>query len=529
MSTRGSRTTGKDGSRADATRTAAAAATLLKADRRALNKRKLPEEPFRLAIEAAPTGMLMMDGTGTIVLVNAQIEHLFGYARDELLGQRIEKLVPERFRSHHPDLRNAFLGDPSTRAMGAGRELYGLRKDGTEVPIEIGLNPLRTPEGEFVLSSVVDITERKHLEDRFRLAIEAAPTGMLMMDGTGTIVLVNAQIENLFGYPRDELLGRRIEKLVPERYRSHHPDLRNTFLRDPTTRPMGAGRELYGLRKDGTEVPIEIGLNPLRMPEGVFVLSSVVDISQRQEIDLMKSGFISTVSHELRTPLTSISGSLGLLESGTMGVLPDKAAAMVRVAYRNSQRLVRIINDILDIGKIDAGALDLRMASVKLKELVEQSVEANAGYAEKYQMFFRFDGAGVDGLVLADPDRLMQVLSNLLSNAAKFSQPGADVVIRVKSAPSTMRVEVEDSGPGIPERFRARIFERFAQADYSASRRSEGTGLGLSIARKLVEAMGGTIGFSTELGQGTIFHFELPRIEEPPAMCPDVQLPDAGN
>src|SRR5579863_6455180 len=239
-------------------------------------------QQFQLALEAAPTGMLMMNEAGTIVLVNAQIEALFGYPRDELLGQRLEMLVPERFRAHHPDLRKLFFGDPKTRVMGAGRELYGLRKDGTEVPIEIGLNPLQTPEGRFVLSSIADITERKRATEQFRLALEAAPTGMLMMDETGTIVLVNAQIEALFGYGRDELLGKRLEMLVPERFRAHHPELRKTFFGDPKTRVMGAGRELYGLRKDGTEVPIEIGLNPLQTPEGRFVLSSIADITERK-------------------------------------------------------------------------------------------------------------------------------------------------------------------------------------------------------------------------------------------------------
>lgn len=358
---------------------------------------------------------------------------------------------------------------------------------------------------------------RKKLEDPFRLALEAAPTGMLMIDSQGKMMLVNAQIEKLFEYPREELLGQPIEMLVPERFRAHHPDLRDSFFRDPTTRPMGGGRELYGLRKDGTEVPIEIGLNPLRTPDGEFVLSSVVDITERHEIEQMRRAFISTVSHELRTPLTSISGSLGLLQSGAIGLLPEKAAEMVKIAYQNSERLVRIINDILDIGKIDAGALDLQRVSVPLNELVRQAVEANAGYAEKHQIRYVVDSPLASGHVLADADRLMQVLSNLLSNAAKFSQPGADVLIRVLGDRGSLRVEVEDFGPGIPEKFRSRVFEQFAQADHSSSRRFEGTGLGLNIAKKLLEAMGGTIGFSTVLGRGTIFFFELPRIEEPSA------------
>jgi PAS domain S-box-containing protein len=176
---------------------------------RDITDRKRSAEQFRLAIEAAPTGMLMMDESGAIVLVNAQVEKLFGYLRAELLGQKIEILVPARFRMHHPGFRTDFFGDPKARAMGGGRDLYGLRKDGSEVPIEIGLNPLRTSEGNFVLSSVVDITERKRAFEQFRMAIEAAPTGMLMMDRDGVVVLVNEQIEKLFGYPRAQVLGQR--------------------------------------------------------------------------------------------------------------------------------------------------------------------------------------------------------------------------------------------------------------------------------------------------------------------------------
>ena len=221
------------------------------------------DETFRLIVEAAPNAIVVIDEGGRVVLVNSQTERLFGYARDEIVGRAVEMLVPERFRSTHPRLRNSFFGDAAARPMGAGRDLYGLRKDGSEFPVEIGLNPIRTDRGMLILSAIVDITERKRAERRFRLAIESAPSGMVMVDREGIIVLVNSQAEELFGYSREELVGRPVEILVPERFAHNHPGYRSGFFTHPESRPMGAGRDLYGRRKDGTEFPIEIGLNPI--------------------------------------------------------------------------------------------------------------------------------------------------------------------------------------------------------------------------------------------------------------------------
>jgi PAS domain S-box-containing protein len=371
-------------------------------------------------------------------------------------------------------------------------------------------NALRLPGSAALTAANARNTEQKRATDRFRLALEAAPAGMLMLDEAGRIVLVNAQIESLFGYPRAELLGQTIEMLVPERFRGRHPAHRAEFFAVPRMRAMSGGMDLFGLRKDGSEIPVEIGLNPLQTAEGVFVISTIVDISRQRELDRIRSEFISTVSHELRTPLTSISGALGLLQSGAAGVLPEKATTMARMAYRNSERLVRIINDILDIGKLEAGKVGFRCTHIRLSELLQQSLEANTTYADKYGVHFELDDDSGGELAFVDPNRIIQVLTNLLSNAIKFSPRGAAVRIRARPDGAMLRVEIEDSGPGIPEEFQSRIFQKFSQADASTSRRYEGTGLGLSIARKLIEGMGGLIGFSTEIGHGTVFYFEVP-------------------
>jgi PAS domain S-box-containing protein len=258
---------------------------------RDVSERVRADARFRAALEAAPNAMIMIEGKGTIVFVNSQIETLFGYSKSELIGQPVEVLVPERFRQDHPDYRSSFFANPHARPMGAGRDLYGRHKDGREIPVEIGLNPLTIEEGRFVLASIIDITERKLAEERFRQVIEGAPNGMVIVDANGNMTLVNAQIEQSFGYTRQELLGNPIEMLVPERFRGQHPYFRNRFINDPEARPMGAGRDLFGLRKDGKEFPVEIGLNPIKTDQGVMVLGTIVDITARKlaEEDLRRS------------------------------------------------------------------------------------------------------------------------------------------------------------------------------------------------------------------------------------------------
>ena len=250
-----------------------------------ISERKRAEERFRRVVEAAPSAIVLSGADGRIALVNAQTEKLFGYTRDELVGQAIEMLVPERFRARHPGYRTGFFSAPTARPMGVGRELFGLRKDGNEFPAEIGLDPLDTDEGPMVLASIIDVGERKRAEERFRQVVEAAPNAMVLVGRDGRISLVNAQTEHLFGYPRDELLGESVELLVPERFRARHPALRMAFFAHPEGRPMGVGRELFGLRRDGHEFPVEIGLNPLETREGLMVLASILDIGERKRAE----------------------------------------------------------------------------------------------------------------------------------------------------------------------------------------------------------------------------------------------------
>ncbi len=249
------------------------------------------EQQFREIVEAAPSGMIMVNQQGIIILVNQLIVQQFGYMRKELVGQKIECLLPERFRSNHPEQRNAFFRTPEPRQMGQGRELYGQRKNGSEFPVEIGLNPLKIDDGSFVLASVVDITDRKHVQDdlqeseeKNRLIIESAPNGMVMVNEMNIITLVNEALTMQFGYAREELIGQSIECLVPEAFRVQHSQHCESFFASLQSREMGKGREVYARRKDGTLFHVEIALNPMTTDDGEFVLATVVDITERKEV-----------------------------------------------------------------------------------------------------------------------------------------------------------------------------------------------------------------------------------------------------
>ena len=247
-----------------------------------VTERKQAETQFLRIVEAAPSGLVLVDAKGEIELANPEAERAFGYARGELVGRPVESLVPEVARSRHGDWRSAYLRHPSTRPMGAGRDLYGRRKDGSEFPVEIGLTPVDSVDGPVILATVVDITERKRAEARFLQIVEAAPSGLVLVNRQGTIELVNPQAEHAFGYGPGELIGQPVETLVPERARGQHGDWRRFYLDQPSARPMGAGRDLFGRRKDGSEFPVEIGLTPVEAAEGTMVLATVVDITERK-------------------------------------------------------------------------------------------------------------------------------------------------------------------------------------------------------------------------------------------------------
>lgn len=343
----------------------------------------------------------------------------------------------------------------------------------------------------------------------------------LVRASDGTIAYANPKFERIFGYEPGELKDKPVEILNAgddeQAVATHQNIARDLLEKGEST------YEVHNVRKDGTPFWCRATTVLFEHPEyGQVFVAVQEDVDERKKMERIKDDFISMVSHELRTPLTSIRGSLGLLTGGAAGELPDQARSLLDIAANNCERLVRLTNDILDMEKIESGKMPFHPGPVDLVPLVEQAILSNRAYAHGFGVEIRLVEA-VPARVLADPDRLHQVLTNLLSNAARHSPRGASVEIRVQRDGGRSRVSVTDRGTGIPPEFQPRVFEKFAQAD-SRWRRHEGsTGLGLSISRAIIERHGGRIWFETEVGAGTTFSFELPDLTLEPVLPSPIQ------
>jgi PAS domain S-box-containing protein len=347
-------------------------------------------------------------------------------------------------------------------------------------------------------------------EQYLRTILSTMLDGVLTIDAAGVIQSLNPATEQIFGYSSNELLGHNIAVLMAEPDAQQRDEYLHRYQRTGMANVIGVGREVQGLRKDGSLFAMELTVCELHHQGRTLFLGMVRDITERRRIEMMKNEFVSTVSHELRTPLTSIAGSLGMITGGVFGPLPAPLQQMIDIAHENSQRLIFMINDLLDMDKLLAGNIQLELQEQPLQPLLQQACAANQGYGVERRVAVRLVAAAPAGLVRVDGPRVLQVLANLISNAIKFSPSDDCVQIEASTQGDWLRVTVTDHGPGIPAAFRARIFTKFAQADSSDTRQRGGTGLGLAISRELIERMGGRIGFDSEEGAGACFYFELP-------------------
>jgi len=498
---------------------------LVEAERLARIGAESTERRLRVALEAGRMGTWQWTmGTGNLKW-SPGLEAIHGYAPGTF------PCTFGAFRQEiHPDDRDRTL-TAITEAVEQRHdhhiEYRIVRADGTMRWVEgrgqLFLNDRGEPD--HMVGVCADVTERKLSEERFRLAIEAAPTAMIVVDRHGTITYANALSEPLFGYTPAEIVGESIERLVPARFRGHHAEYRKGFAADATRRSMGAGRDLYALRKDGSEVPVEIGLSPFETDGGAFAVAAVTDISERKHMEAallergrdaehanrLKDQFLAMVSHELRTPLNAVLGWADILQRGAID--DTKHGRALTAIHTNASRQVQLIDELLDVSRIIAGKLRLERAAVDLADIVRTAVDIVQPSADRKRIDLVLETDPSLRTFYADPGRLHQILANLLSNAVKFTPDAGAVRLRVRRADSMVEISVADTGQGIPADFLPLVFEPFRQADGPLTRRHGGLGLGLSIVKHLVEAHGGTVSAeSAGENQGSTFIVRLPTV-----------------
>jgi len=499
----------------------------------------------RAIVDGADHLIITTDTNGVVQSFNRSAEMHLGYQAEELVG----KSTPAVFHDAGEIVRRAqelnaagITVQPGFDVFAArARQIYGgdthewiyIRKDGSRFPVSLTITALRDSHGEInaFLGIATDISERRRAEEELRKlsrAIEQSPVSVVITNADGEIEYVNAKFSEVTGYAALEVIGRN-PRIMQSGLTS--AEVYQSMWRDILNGRQWRGK-LQNRKKTGELFWEEIYISAIRDRDGKTTNFVAVkeDITERIKIERMKNEFISTVSHELRTPLTSIRGALALIVGGVVGELPAAAKPLVEIAHKNSERLILLVNDILDMEKIEAGKMEFDMQPVKLMPLLKQALEGNHAYAEQYKVSYEMeselasdlpDNSAGDlsgnlsgAMVRVDANRMMQVLANLLSNAAKYSPAGGKVRVAVERMGHRIRVAVKDNGPGIPDEFKGQIFQKFAQADSSDTRKKGGTGLGLSITKAMVEQMGGSIGFDSRPDVLTTFYVEFPIWQE---------------
>ncbi len=466
------------------------------------SQRLAGEANLQSYFEAASHAIIAVSREGLIGLVNGRTEEMFGYSRAELIGQPLEMLVPESYRTAH-------FHDPRAGAMGAGMELSGLRKDGSEFPIEIGLSYIESKDGRLALGLVNDVTERKTAEaaiarknaeirdsaEELRSYLEAASQAILAVSATGRIMLVNRATEEMFGYGREDLLGAEIEMLLPHRFRAQR-----------------------GRRRDGTEFPIEIGLSYIETSDGNLALGLVTDITERKRSadelaaaneELRRSNaeleqFAYLASHDLQEPLRMITSYLNLLDRRCRGQLDQDGEEFLRYAVDGAERMKRLIRDFLAVSRISKQALI--MEPIDAGVVVENALQNLETAIEESHAIIALDRLP---RIPADPGLLAQVFQNLISNGIKF-HGDRPPEIRISAVERGLEwvFSVRDNGLGIESRHAERIFRIFERLQESSE--YSGSGIGLAVCKKIVERHGGRIWFESQPGAGSVFHFSIP-------------------
>ncbi|MDI1260772.1 PAS domain S-box protein [Aquabacterium sp.] len=484
-------------------------------------------ETVALMTLESPDALVLLTAKGHVAHWSKGAQSIFGYSEQEAAGQHWETLSVPADQAIEPGLHIQETLSLGTVTYEAVRR----RKDGSLLYVDVTTKLVRTANLEpMVLSAEKDVTTIKVLRDaklmeaRFRDLLESTPDGIVMANPTGHIVIANSQAERLFGYSEGELRGRSVDALLPERYRKAHVGHRSNYFLQPRKRAMGSGLDLSGLRKDGSEFPIEISLSPLRTEESAFVMSAIRDISERKRFEKAlqeknlelananqaKDRFLASMSHELRTPLNAIIGFTGTLLMKLPGPLNDEQQKQLKTVQSSARHLLALINDLLDVSKIEAGKVELHLEAVDARALLDEVADTLQPQAISKGLTLAVQGPALGSMIHTDRRALSQIVLNLAGNALKFTERGYVRLILAPGVNGAATIHIEDTGIGISKDDQGKLFGAFSRVRNERPDAPEGTGLGLHLSQKLAELLGGKIVFRSESGKGSTFSLMLP-------------------
>ncbi len=454
--------------------------------------------------------MLLADAQGMVLVANAGASEIVGIPADAMAGYKVQDFGREAM---HEFQRVAVAAVVANQVEVTVRDARILHSSGNRNAVDLTMSPTITDRGPVITIGIREPNEKYRQTRLFRGLLEAAPDGMVIVNRDGEIVLVNAQVEELFGYQRAELVGEPVEILVPDRYSGMHMAFRNGYVSEPRTRPMGLAGDLHARRKDGSEFPIEVTLSPLETDEGLLVSAAIRDISERrrmqEETDRVKDEFFATVSHELRTPLTSMIGYGELMDD--LEELSPQGQRFLSVIMRSAERELRLVDDLLTLVAIEESGLAIRSAEIDLERVVREAVEAARPRTEEARLSLSLETPGTAVPMYGDRDRLGQAMDNLLSNAIKFTPADGRVRVVLRTSGPAAEIDVIDTGIGIGAEDPDALFERLFRASSAVEQQTPGAGLGLTIALAIVEAHAGTIEVvSSSSEDGTTFRMTFP-------------------
>lgn len=470
-------------------------------------------------LAASNEAVVVVDAAGEIIFANPKASSLFEYEIDDLIGQKVEALIPQDQRVQHEELRARYKDSPRHRPLVAGLPLKAMCRTGRIFDAEIALVPIKTTRGTFVASTIRDISTDDTSEAYFRNVLESAPDAMIIIDHYGRISVVNGQTERMFGYSRDEILGQEIEMLLPERFHERHVSHRAAYAGDPHLRAMGSGMELSGRRKDGSEFPVEISLSPVTAASGSFVSSVIRDVTERKKMERelidarheaerankANTAFLAAASHDLRQPVQALSLLNGALRRTVKVPL---ALEMVESQQQSLDAMTNLLNSLLDISRLDAGAVEPEIEDFRIQRLIDRlSAEFSR---QAMQKGLKFSAQDCPTIVRSDPNLLSEIIQNFVSNGIRYTDKGT-VRLACSDENGTLRIEVSDSGIGIDPSQIEEIFDEYHQIKTPGADK-EGFGLGLAIVKRLADLLGHEISVESVPGSGSKFSISVPSV-----------------